>query len=355
MSIKELILAALLAAAVPAAHAVVVAPDAPAAEAAEAAAPEEESAAVDEDEVEEFDEEAFIASLNFQTGQVVIGDNLATLNLPDNLVFLNGADAERLLVEAWGNPPDAELPLGMVLPAGISPLAAESWAATIEYEESGYVSDEDAADIDYDDMLKDLQEESAADNQWRAENGYEPVELIGWASQPHYDDQGKKLHWAKELKFGDSETNTLNYNIRVLGRKGVLVLNFIANMDQLADIQQHVPTVLAMTDFNQGHRYAEFDPDMDEVAAYGIGALIAGKLAAKAGLFATLLILLKKLWIVPLLAFGWLGKRLFGKKNQAQVAEPVAEATAEPVAGQPVEPPARTVLDLNKPDDKPRD
>ncbi|MWV13030.1 DUF2167 domain-containing protein [Pseudomonas sp. R-28-1W-6] len=352
MSIKELILAALLAAAVPAAHAVVVAPDAPAA-APEAAAPEEESAAVVEGEVEEFDEEAFIASLNFQTGQVVIGDNLATLNLPDNLVFLNGADAERLLVEAWGNPPDAELPLGMVLPAGISPLAAESWAATIEYEESGYVSDEDAADIDYADMLKDLQEESAADNQWRTENGYEPVELIGWASQPHYDDQGKKLHWAKELKFGDSESNTLNYNIRVLGRKGVLVLNFIANMDQLADIQQHVPTVLAMTDFNQGHRYAEFDPDMDEVAAYGIGALIAGKLAAKAGLFATLLILLKKLWIVPLLVIGWLGKRLFGKK---QVEAPVAsvEPVAEPAAVEAVQPPASTVLDLNKTDgDKP--
>lgn len=353
MSIKELILAALLATAVPAAHAVVVAPDAPAPAAAEAAAPEEESAEVTEDEVEEFDEEAFIASLNFQSGQVVIGDNLATLNLPDNLVFLNGADAERLLVEAWGNPPDAELPLGMVLPAGISPLAAESWAATIEYEESGYVSDEDAADIDYDEMLKDLQEESVADNQWRAENGYEPVELVGWASQPHYDDQGKKLHWAKELKFGDSESNTLNYNIRVLGRKGVLVLNFIANMDQLADIQQHVPTVLAMTDFNQGHRYAEFDPDMDEVAAYGIGALIAGKLAAKAGLFATLLILLKKLWIVPLLIIGWLGKRLFGKK---QVETPVAsvEPVAEPTAAEAVKPPASTVLDMNKPDgDKP--
>jgi hypothetical protein len=108
-----------------------------------------------------------------------------------------------------------------------------------------------------------------------------------------------------------------------------------------------------MTDFNQGHRYAEFDPDMDEVAAYGIGALIAGKLAAKAGLFATLLILLKKLWIVPLLVIGWLGKRLFGKK---QVEAPVAsvEPVAEPAAVEAVQPPASTVLDLNKTDgDKP--
>jgi uncharacterized membrane-anchored protein len=344
MLIKELILAALLAAAVPAAHAVVVAAD-PEAEAS--AAVEEGSESSNTDEVEEFDAEAFLASLNFQKGKVVVGDNLATLNLPDNLIFLNGEEAERLLVEVWGNPPDNELPLGMVLPADISPLAAESWAVTIEYEASGYVSDEDAADIDYSEMLEGLKEESAADNQWRAENDYEPVELIGWAVPPHYDAQGKKLHWAKELKFGDSDTNTLNYNIRVLGRKGVLVLNFIANMDQLADIQNHVPGVLAMTDFNQGNRYAEFDPDLDEVAAYGIGALIAGKLAAKVGLFATLLILLKKFWIVPALLFGWLGKRLFGKK-QARAQEVPAIV---PAVTKTVQPPASTVLDLNKPDD----
>jgi hypothetical protein len=42
------------------------------------------------------------------------------------------------------------------------------------------------------------------------------------------------LYWARELKFGEQPVNTLNYNIRVLGRKGVLVLNFIANMDQQA-------------------------------------------------------------------------------------------------------------------------
>lgn len=351
MSIKELIMAALLAAVVPTAQAVVVAPDASAAVVPEAAAPEEESAALTEEDFGEFDEAAFVASLNFQTGKVVLGDNLATLTLPDHLVFLNGEDAERLLVEAWGNPPDAELPLGMVLPAGLSPLADESWAVTIEYEASGYVSDEDAEDIDYSEMLDDLKDEAATDNQWRAENGYEPVELIGWAAQPHYDAQGKKLHWAKELKFGDSDTNTLNYNIRVLGRKGVLVLNFIANMDQLPEIQSTLPSVLAMTDFNQGHRYAEFDPDLDEVAAYGIGALVAGKLAAKAGLFATLALLLKKFWVVPLLLIGWLGKRLFGNK---QVDAPVAaaEPVAEPVPAEVVQPPATTVLDLNKADDK---
>ncbi|MBC9250202.1 hypothetical protein A9179_07935 [Pseudomonas alcaligenes] len=333
MSIKELILAGLLASAIPFAHAT-----APAAEQTESEPTaseqvlDEETVSEEEPTDEGMSEDEFVASLHFQKGKIVLGDNLATLNLPEQFVFLDGEEAERLLVEAWGNPPDSELPLGMILPAGVSPLAQESWAVTVEYEESGYVSDEDAADIDYDEMLQDLKDETKEDNKWRTENDYEPVELIGWASAPRYDEKGKKLHWAKELKFGDSEVNTLNYNIRVLGRKGVLVLNFIANMDQLPQIEQSVPAVLAMTEFNEGHRYAEFDPDIDKVAAYGLGALIAGKLAAKAGLFAAALLLLKKLWIVPVLVFGWIAKRLGGKKKaaQPQADEPLQESTAAP-------------------------
>lgn len=345
MSIKELILASLLVTTVPFAHATApVTETTPAASSEQVA--DEENLAEGEDADEGMSEEEFLASLHFQKGKIVLGDNLATLNLPAEFVFLNGEDAERLLVEAWGNPPDAELPLGLIMPAGVSPQSAESWAVTVEYEESGYVSDEDAADIDYNEMLEDLKDETEEDNKWRAENDYEPVKLVGWASAPRYDAQGKKLHWAKELKFGDSDTNTLNYNIRVLGRKGVLVLNFIANMDQLPQIEQSVPTVLAMTEFNEGNRYAEFNPDIDTVAAYGLGALIAGKVAAKAGLFAMLLLLLKKFWIVPALLFGWVAKRLGGKKKEVAEVEP--ETVAQPVAAETLQPPVSTVFDLNK-------
>lgn len=258
---------------------------------------------------EEMSPETFVASLHFQKGKVVVGDNLATFDLPSNFVFLGSADAERVL-EAWGNPPSDEPPLGMLMPAGVSPFDAASWAVTVEYEESGYVSDEDAAKIDYAEMLKDMQDDVHEANPEREKQGFEAIELIGWAAPPRYDAAEKKLYWAKELKFGDAKEHTLNYNIRVLGRKGVLVLNFIAGMEQLPDIEKNVGKVLAMTEFNPGSRYADFNPSMDKVAAYGLGALIAGKVAAKAGLFATLLILLKKLWVIPALAIGWIARRI---------------------------------------------
>ena len=116
MLIKELILAALLAATLPAQAAQAVDEQNTAADVTEV---------LTEDEAGEINAEELIASLNFQTGKVVLGDQLATLDLPDSLVFLNGEDAERVLVDIWGNPPDNELPLGMILPAGISPLAEE--------------------------------------------------------------------------------------------------------------------------------------------------------------------------------------------------------------------------------------
>ena len=79
--------------------------------------------------------------------------------------------------------------------------------------------------------------------------------------------ESNKLHWAKEIKFGDQELNTLNYNIRILGRKGVLLLNFIAGMNQLELINSKREAVLAMAEFKEGSRYENFQPDMDKVAA----------------------------------------------------------------------------------------
>ncbi|SDF68543.1 DUF2167 domain-containing protein [Phytopseudomonas seleniipraecipitans] len=339
---KELMLASLLAAVVPLSWAD-QAPATPQQQEAPVAEPADDGT---------ISEEQFLDSLTFRSGNVVVGSNLATLDLPENLVFLDGADAERVLVEAWGNPPDEKLPLGMILPKGVSPLADESWAVTVEYEENGYVSDEDAADINYDDMLKDLQDGAEAENAWRAENGYEPIAIVGWASAPHYDAEGKKLHWAKEVKFGDSDEHILNYNIRVLGRKGVLVLNFIAGMHQLPQIEENLPAVLAMTDFNDGNRYADFNPDLDQVAAYGLGALIAGKAAAKVGLFAAALILLKKAWFLPVLLIGWVWRRMSGKNKQPQpvAVEPQVQPETKPKAEAA---PERTssVMDLNNPRD----
>ncbi len=262
--------------------------------------------------------EEFVASLKFQSGKVDLPNGIATLDLPPTFRYLNPEDSERVLVNAWGNPPGNKT-LGMIFPVDVSPVSQESWGVVITYEEDGHVNDNDADQIKYDELLKEMQSSMTEANEERKKQGYPTVSLVGWAETPGYDKATHKLYWAKELAFGDTDAHTLNYNIRVLGRKGVLVLNAVAGMSQIATIKAEMPNVLAATDFKAGNSYNDFNSDTDKVAEYGIAALVAGGVAAKLGLFAklfALLIAFKKAVIIGVIALGAAIKKLLGMRKQ---------------------------------------
>jgi len=258
----------------------------------------------------------FDASLKRQTGTITLPNGVATLNVPENFYYLSPEDSQRVLVEAWGNPAGTP-PQGMLFPADKSPLDDDAWGVTIGYSEDGYVSDEDANEIDYSELLDDMKEATRAASAERVRQGHESIELVNWAAQPYYDGTEHKLHWAKELRFGGMDDNTLNYNIRVLGRKGYLLMNFIAGMNQLPEINQNIDSVLAMANFNEGYRYAEFNPEYDKYAAYGIGGLVAGKVLAKTGLLAGLFLFLKKFGVIAVVGVAGLFGKVF-KRNREQ-------------------------------------
>lgn len=105
--------------------------------------------------------------------------------------------------------------------------------------------------------------------------------------------------------FSGEPQNTLNYNIRVL------VLNAVAGMDQLASIRPDLDAMVTVADFTPGHRYADFQEGSDRSAEYGLAALVAGGVAAKAGWLAPLLLFAKRFLVLILVGLGWLGQRLF--------------------------------------------
>ena len=255
-----------------------------------------------------------LGQLRKQTGTIELPSGVAQLELGKDYYYLGPSDAQTVLVDLWGNMPSNEPIEGMVFPAELSPLDDEAWAFTIFYTEDGHVDDKDASSIDYADLLNSMKDDTEQANEWRAESGYEPVHLIGWASKPYYDAGNHKLHWAKELRFGDDPDHVLNYNIRMLGRKGVLEFNFIAGLNQLDEIETKLPSVLQLASFTAGNKYSDFDPSIDKIAAYGIGGLIAGKVLAKTGIFLKLLLVFKKFWIVAVVGIGAILKRFTGRK-----------------------------------------
>ena len=262
--------------------------------------------------------ESYEAELKYETGDVALGDGLATLHLGEDFRYIGPEQTDRILEEAWGNPPGPPT-LGMIVPADVSPVDPEAgWGVIITYAEDGHVEDDDAEDIDYDELLEEMKKDTEAQNPGRTSQGYPPMHLVGWAEPPRYSGEEHRLYWAKELSVdGDTETS-LNYAIRVLGRKGVLELNAIARMSQMAGIKPAMERVLSRVEFDVGNRYADFDPDIDDVAAYGIGGLIAGKVLAKAGFFALILkflIAAKKLLIVGAIALAAGIKAFFSRKK----------------------------------------
>jgi uncharacterized membrane-anchored protein len=257
------------------------------------------------------------ASFSYQDGVIELEDGIGTLNVPAGFRYLDATQAAYVIHDLWGNP-HGEGTLGMIVPKDIGITDENSWAFIITYDEMGYVKDDDADDIDYEELLKEIQADAAAANEERTKAGYESIAIVGWASKPYYDAEKKVLHWAKEIKFGETDGTTLNYNVRILGRKGVIVLNAVASMTQLPDVKQNIEPVLASVNYADGHKYGDFNPDLDEVAAWTIGGLVAGKVLAKAGILALLLINLKLI----LLAIGGLGTgvwRWFKKKTETPV------------------------------------
>jgi uncharacterized membrane-anchored protein len=265
------------------------------------------------------EERELFAKLRMQGGAVTLGDGIATLKVGANFGYLNPQDAEVFLTQIWGNTKGSGTnSLGLLVPKDIDVLSRDGWAVVIGFDDDGYVSDEDAGKIDYDQLLKKMQKDTADASKERLDQGLDSMELVGWAKKPSYDPATHKLYWAKRLHFGDEKEDTLNYNIRALGRRWVLVLNVVGSMDQLSMVDRRLPEILAMVAFNQGHTYGEFNPSVDQTAAYTLAGLIAGGVLAKAGFFKALLIgilAFKKLIAVGAIAMfsviGTFVKRLF--------------------------------------------
>ena len=267
-------------------------------------------------------------SFKFDHGTLSLKGGIGEIKVPQGFKYLEPVQAEHVLTDLWGNPKGESVTLGLLLPENSKVLSPGGYVFNIQYDEIGYVKDDDADDIDYEELLEEMQTEASDANKERVKAGYEAISIVGWAAKPYYDANRKILHWAKEIKFGNSPENTLNYNIRVLGRKGVLVLNAISGMENLKLVQKDIPKVLDVVQFSDGNRYTDFDSKIDNVAAWTLGGLVAGKVLAKVGILTAVL----KFWkIIAIAIMGGFGaiRRFFGRK-QEEKPEVVAEEMEEP-------------------------
>jgi uncharacterized membrane-anchored protein len=199
----------------------------------------------------------------------------ATISLPAHYLFLSAADTSKFLVLMQNLP---ESNAYTVAPSNLE------WFSIFNFENVGYVSDNDK--IDADAVLQSLKENEVAANEERKKRGFSVLYLDGWFVPPHYDEQTKRLEWATRLRSGEGDIS-VNYKISFLGRSGVMSALLVSDPDSLDKDVRSFKEVLNGFSFNAGQKYTEFRSG-DRIAEYGLTGLIVGgaaAAAAKTGLF----------------------------------------------------------------------
>lgn len=229
----------------------------------------------------------------------------ATMEVPAGYVFTDGPGAIALL-ESMGNLTSGS-ELGFFAPTGFT------WFATFRFSEEGYVKDDEKDKLDADKLLKAITKGTKEANKERERRGFPAINVVGWEQQPAYDPESHNLGWAIR---GESEGEPIvNYNTRILGRKGIMSVNLVVEPNQLAATLPEFKQLLTKYDYKSGQRYAEFRQG-DKVAKYGLTALVVGGAAAgaaKLGLFGALAAFLKKGWklvIIGVVAVGAFVRKL---------------------------------------------
>jgi uncharacterized membrane-anchored protein len=241
----------------------------------------------------------------------------ATLNLPEGLIWVPEPAAARLM-ESMGNVVGDEF-LGIIW----SDDDADNWFVSVDYTPSGYIEDDDAREWDIAELLESLRTGTDAGNAFREQQGFAPIEVTGWVEEPRYDPARHHLVWSagiKEKGVAATPDDGVNFNTYVLGRQGYIAMNLVTSAAQVQGQKPIVGRLLDSTTFNDGQRYADFDPATDEVAGYGLAALVGGAAAKKLGLLGVIAAFLAKSWklvAVGAVAVAAAAGRFFGRGKQA--------------------------------------
>jgi uncharacterized membrane-anchored protein len=284
----------------------------------------------------------FNAAVNEAQSARVVGVNhivlldQASLDLPDGFVFIPMPAAAHLL-HAMGNAPDPGL-VGLVFPAN-----RDNWMIVVQFEKAGFIRDGDARDWDVDQLLRNVREGTQHDNPERANQGFAPLAVAGWAEKPRYDASNHRLVWAIEAHETGPKGNpdtVVNYNTFALGREGFFKLNLVTGLADLPLQKPFADRLLDALHFETGKRYEDFNERSDRVAQFGLAGLIAGVASKKLGFWALVGLFLSRtywrivlsLFVVAIAGFVvWRLKRRKRNKARRDDAFPDTELSVAPL------------------------
>ena len=195
-------------------------------------------------------------------GQGNLGSQ-ATIDIKNNLIFLGSEDADKLL-QSWGNLPS---PIdGLVMPQD------GSWCITFNFSSVGYVKDDEKEDIDAEEILDQKKEDQEEANKARVKQGLGNLTVVRWVVEPRYNSETNNLEWGMLLR-DDQGGQTINHEIRLLGRRGVTNATLLCSPEQFDELQPVLNATLDGFNYTAGNKYGEYK-EGDKIAEYGLLGLM---------------------------------------------------------------------------------
>lgn len=242
--------------------------------------------------------------------------NVAQIKVPAGFEFIDAKDTQALLKRS-GEPVSGN-EMGLIVSTN------QPWSVIFEFDDIGYVKDDEKDKLNADKLLQAIKEGTKEANKERIRAGSAPLEIVGWEKPPEYDPVTHNLEWA--IRATSEGQPLLNYNTRILGRKGVMEVVLIVAPDKLAATLPTFNKLLAGYSYQSGQTYAEYRPG-DKIAKYGLAALVVGGAAvgaAKLGLLGPVILLFKKAWklvVIAVAAVAAFFKKLFARLFRSKSRE----------------------------------
>lgn len=190
--------------------------------------------------------------------------NMAEFEVPEGFRFVGKPGAGRFM-ELLQNPSDGD-ELGVLL------NVEDGWFVVFDFSDMGYVKDDDRK-LDAKAILSSIREGTEASNKIRKQRGWPTMQIVGWHTEPHYDEETNNLTWSIIGRSDDGDS--INHSTRLLGRRGVMRLNLVAGPDEIDAALPAFDEMVANFTFTSGNKYSEFTRG-DKVAEYGLAGLIVG-------------------------------------------------------------------------------
>jgi uncharacterized membrane-anchored protein len=180
-----------------------------------------------------------------------LGD-IAEIQVPDGYLFADGSGARKFM-ELTHNPATGD-ELGLIVPRS----EQEEWYVLFEFDDVGYVKDDDKASLDATALLTSIQKATERSNEERQRRGWKAFHVTGWYTAPYYDSATNDLTWAVTGAEDNDLNPSINYSIRVLGRRGTMNVDLVLDPKDLGGVEPRFKTLMGGLRFTGGNRYTDF-------------------------------------------------------------------------------------------------